>query len=149
VWRLSGGGRRSHGAGIQTRSDFRNGPAALRVKVQAMACGVEKNRGQRIGHERILPRIAGGSGEMLRECFHEGDSEGPDVTGRRDDSLGDFRRIVWARMMKAGGWDGLLRLGRGEMRLLGVVGYRGKTIARELELIVNRQDVGGADVSVH
>src|SRR6266436_1955147 len=34
------------------------------------------------------------------------------------------------------------------MRLLGMVGNGGKTVARELKLIVNRQDVGRTDMSV-
>src|ERR1700730_14593059 len=85
---------------------------------------------------------------MLCESFHERDAERPDIARGRDDSLRDFGWIVGARMAQAGGEEGLLRFGRGQMRLLGVLIDREDAVAGELKLILDGENVRGPHVSM-
>ena len=144
-------GRRgwSNGAGIQARGDFGDSPATLRVALQAMADNIQEKSWQRVRHDRFLSGGAGDSGWMLRECLDERDAERPDVARRRDDSLRDFRRIIRTRMAEARGGNALLRLRSGRIQLTGVFGEEGNTVAGELELILDGENVGGANVSVN
>src|SRR5258707_471719 len=99
TWFRAGGAEiRREAAASQARGYLNDGPAALRIAVQGVTRDIEKNCGQSIRHDGVLPGVAGGSGEMLRESFHESDAERPDVAGGRDDAFRDFRRIVRACM---------------------------------------------------
>jgi hypothetical protein len=62
---------RHDGAGIQAGADLHDGPAALRVAVQAVARDVLVDGRECIWHERILRDGTGWRGQMLRESFDQ------------------------------------------------------------------------------
>ena len=136
----------SNGARIQARGDFHYGPAALWIALQAVAHNVEEKSGQCVRHKGFLRGGARGSGEMLRQGFDERNAERPDVARGRNDSLGNFRRVVRTRMAEAGGGAALRGFGGRPIRRFG---ERGNAVARELELIFDGENVGGPQVSVN
>src|SRR6267142_2482800 len=115
--------------------------------MQAVARDIEKNCGQRVWDDGIL-RAGADRGELLGESFDESDAQRPDVAGGRDDALGDLGWVVGTSLAHASGKDARSRFSGRQVALFGVLVDGENAIAREFELIVDGENVGGAHVSV-
>jgi len=141
--RLGGGRNRAR---LQARRDFCHGPAPLEIALQTMARNIEKNGRQSVWNGRILAARANGR-QVLRKSLYQSEAQRPDVARGRNNALGYLRRIVGTGGSQAGAGRKLRRIGH--VGLLHMRDDGRDTLAGKLQLVIQRQDIRGADMPVY
>src|SRR5713226_4485750 len=114
---------------IEARGDFGNGPASSGFVAEGVPRDIQEGLGERIGDGGVGLASGLQDGCVLRERFHQGNAERPDVRGCREwrsSGLGSVVSIEFARQF-SGFTDGE------------------KRVAGKLELIGGGENVGGLD----
>src|SRR5713226_5309973 len=91
--------RLSRGSGsdrdrIETRGDFRNGPAPPGVAAERVTCDIEKRLGKDIRDDRVSLASRLQCGYVLRKRFDQSHAQRPDVRGRGEWRSCGFRSVV-------------------------------------------------------